>query len=514
MKKIFLFLTIAALGFLNLQAQPKTYFVALNGSDSNPGTITLPFATIPAAVTAAVAGDTIFVRGGTYNLSAKISLGTKSGASNSSKCYLWAYPGEKPLLDFSSIGGTSSDGLSISGTYWYVKGFSINGAPHNGLKISGGNYNVVEFCSFHDGGNTGCQLGGGASYNKIINCDSYYNYDAPTSGGNADGFSPKLDVGTGNYFYGCRSWQNSDDGYDGYLRPSDNVTTTLENCWAFMNGYLKNGNQIITGNGNGFKIGGSDNKNLHHNFILRNCLSFDNRVKGFDQNNNLGSMTLYNCTGFRNGTYNFSIPSNLSAGYTATIKNSVSLLSQGTTLISATVQQNNTWLTGFAVSNADFISVDTTGVRGPRKADGSLPDITFMHLTPTSALIDAGVDVGIPFTGRAPDLGAFEYGMSMYPVGIEKTTNIPSNYKLEQNYPNPFNPSTIIRYQIPASGYVTLKVYDLLGKEVASLIDEYQQAGIYHSTFSILHSTLSSGIYFYQLRAGKFIETKKLILLK
>ena len=110
-----------------------------------------------------------------------------------------------------------------------------------------------------------------------INCDSYYNADP--SNGNADGFAPKLDVGSGNYFYGCRAWQNSDDGYDGYLRGTNNVNTTLVNCWAFKNGYLKDGS-ASSGNGNGFKMGGSDDKTLNHNFTIENCLSFQNRVKG------------------------------------------------------------------------------------------------------------------------------------------------------------------------------------------------------------------------------------------
>ncbi len=104
--------------------------------------------------------------------------------------------------------------------------------------MSGSN-NIIEFCCFYENRDTGLQLGGGAANNQIINCDSYYNCDS--SQGNADGFSPKMDVGTGNYFYGCRSWQNSDDAYDGYLRGADDVTTTYENCWAFKAGYLKDG---------------------------------------------------------------------------------------------------------------------------------------------------------------------------------------------------------------------------------------------------------------------------------
>ncbi len=91
---------------------------------------------------------------------------------------------------------------------------------------------------------------------------------------------------------------------------------------------------------------------------------------------------------------------------------------------------------------------------------------------------------------------------------------LPSSFSLEQNYPNPFNPSTVISYQLPVAGHVSLKVFDMLGREVATLIDEFQQAGKYNSQFSILHSGLSSGVYFYTLSVGNKIETKKMILMK
>ncbi|MFZ1704573.1 MAG: T9SS type A sorting domain-containing protein, partial [Saprospiraceae bacterium] len=80
------------------------------------------------------------------------------------------------------------------------------------------------------------------------------------------------------------------------------------------------------------------------------------------------------------------------------------------------------------------------------------------------------------------------------------------------NYPNPFNPSTKIKYQIATSNPVSLKIYDVLGNEVASLIDEIQPSGNYEITFDA--RSLSSGTYFYKLQAGDFIETKKLLLIK
>jgi Zn-dependent metalloprotease len=90
--------------------------------------------------------------------------------------------------------------------------------------------------------------------------------------------------------------------------------------------------------------------------------------------------------------------------------------------------------------------------------------------------------------------------------------NIPASFGLSQNYPNPFNPSTKISWQSPVGSHQTLKVYDVLGNEVATLIDEYKPAGRYDVEFNARQ--LSSGIYFYQLKAGSFVETKKMILLK
>ncbi|MEW6508557.1 MAG: T9SS type A sorting domain-containing protein [Bacteroidota bacterium] len=91
---------------------------------------------------------------------------------------------------------------------------------------------------------------------------------------------------------------------------------------------------------------------------------------------------------------------------------------------------------------------------------------------------------------------------------------IPAGFSLEQNYPNPFNPSTTISYQLANGGYVQLKVYDVLGREVATLVDEYKQPGRYSSTFYTLRSTLSSGVYFYRLTTPTSTLTKKMILMK
>jgi hypothetical protein len=95
---------------------------------------------------------------------------------------------------------------------------------------------------------------------------------------------------------------------------------------------------------------------------------------------------------------------------------------------------------------------------------------------------------------------------------VEDNTLVPAVYSLEQNYPNPFNPSTVIKYQVPTTGKVMLKIYDLLGKEITTLVNENQNAGYYSVPFDA--SNLSSGIYFYTLTSGEFSSTKKMTLVK
>ncbi|MBP9187548.1 MAG: T9SS type A sorting domain-containing protein [Bacteroidia bacterium] len=391
-----------------------TYYVSPTGTDTNNGSLAFPFKTVTKAISSAVAGDIIYLRGGTHVYTTRINI-SKNGTS-ANRFYLLAYPGDaRPVLDFSGMAINSSNrGIDISGSYWYFKGFDIYKAGDNGMFISGA-FNVVDFCSFYENADTGLQLANGANNNQIINCDSYFNKDV--TDGNADGYAAKLDVGTGNSFKGCRAWQNSDDGWDGLLTTGlgTNPSTTYDSCWCFMNGYLKTGVASV-GNGNGFKVGGN---NERHDAILTRCLSAFNRVKGFDQNNNNGSMILYNCTGYKNKP-NFGMNNNdPDAGKVMIVKNSISYAGLSADVFrTVCVRTNNSWqISGFTVSNADFLSVDSIGLRNPRNANGTLPIINFMQLATGRTMVNAGVDVGLPYSGTAPDLGAFETA-AVVPVSL------------------------------------------------------------------------------------------------
>ena len=92
------------------------------------------------------------------------------------------------------------------------------------------------------------------------------------------------------------------------------------------------------------------------------------------------------------------------------------------------------------------------------------------------------------------------------------TEIIPNQVILSQNYPNPFNPTTLIKYQIPVESFTTLKVYDVLGNEVATLVKDEKTAGNYEVEFNA--NGLASGIYLYKIKAGEFVDVKKMIVLK
>ncbi|KAF0139517.1 MAG: hypothetical protein FD122_3186 [Stygiobacter sp.] len=135
----------------------------------------------------------------------------------------------------------------------------------------------------------------------------------------------------------------------------------------------------------------------------------------------------------------------------------------------------------------------------------------------TLSLIDPQLDNSQASNWKASQLyGTPGYLNDVY-TEVEKDNALPKEFGLYQNYPNPFNPETTISFSIPKSSHVTLKVFDVLGREVATLIDEYKQAGTYYEKFNVetRHgASLHSGVYFYQLRVDNFTATKKLVLMK
>jgi len=494
MQRIFLFYYCL---IVSMSLFATNYYVSKSGNDSNNGwTLETAHASINIALGKVVAGDTIFVRSGVYSM-AKTGI-TRSGSA-AKRIVLCVYPGDqRPILDFS----TSTDyGIGMRCNYWHIKGIRFRGAATNGLRVNTA-YNLIEFCDFFENRDSGLILReAGCHDNVFLNCDAYLNSDfivgsSTYKGGNADGFAPKLDCGTNNKFIGCRSWRNSDDGWDGYLKTTaDDITTILENCWTWGNGYVRvSGRDTTTSamNGNGFKMGGSDNKDLRHNFVVKNCLSFNNKAKGFDQNSSTGSITLYHCTAYKNKSNNYYLNSSgvtLGAGKVFTVKNCAGDNSTVPSFRSGTILSNNNW----SATSADFMSVDTTGMSGPRKLDGSLPDLPFMHLqtTPKSALIDAGMDLNLPYNNTLPDIGCYETaGVPVKRFKLTTSTTVGGSIVLS-NPDTSYNAGyTLTLTATPSAGFVFSKwlnnKYETIGitpvMSIALVSDTYIKAAFVGAT--------------------------------
>lgn len=415
--------SIAFFSLLTGSLAAATFYVSPTGNDNNAGTIESPFFSVGKAIALAAPGDTIYLRGGTYNYATNVFVISKSGAPGN-HIKIWNYPGERPVLDYSARPYTGNTDTNIAffirtnAGWWHFKGIEIYRAADSAMKIQGHN-NIIEQCVFRQNRDTGLQIGLGdgdtndgslAASNQVINCDSYLNYDPQSGGGNADGFACKLSPGRSNVFIGCRAWENSDDGWDLF---KSNFRILLEDCWTWHNGDPASFNTNSAGNGNGFKIGGDSSFGAPH--IVRRCISFNNRYsgsslgKGFDQNDNTKGQTLFNCLSFSNNN-NYALGNDISESHVVVNCVGFGWFVKNYSFNSLVIHSNNSWnLTNVLTANAaDYNDLSETAAKAPRGADGSLPT-GFARLLGNSDLIDRGANVGLPYNGTAPDLGPFEY---------------------------------------------------------------------------------------------------------
>ena len=412
-------------------AAASVYYVSATGSDGAAGTQAAPWASIAHAQAVVRPGDTVYLRGGTYTYSRAnkscasgtdrvdaITL-TKSGSSGNPIRY-WAYPGEKPVFDFSRVSDNCRiKGFDVTGDWIHLKGLEVKGVPQNnnlnheswGIWITGSN-NTFEQLNLHNNMGPGLfiQDGGG---NLVLNSDSHDNYDPRTSNGageSADGFGAHISANhPGNVFRGCRAWWNSDDGFD-LINAFSSVT--IENSWAWRNGYLPE-TTTSSGNGNGFKMGGYGGKYVGNGakHTVRGSVAFSNKAAGFYANHHTLSNDYFDNTSYGNHPdYNMlGINSSGGAVGLGNLRNNIAYTGTLLSTMSGTNAAYNSWNLNVTLSDSQFRSVSTTGWDAPRQADGSLPVLPNLRLAANSTLIDKGTNVGLPYNGKAPDLGAFEY---------------------------------------------------------------------------------------------------------
>jgi hypothetical protein len=160
-------------------------------------------------------------------------------------------------------------------------------------------------------------------------------------------------------------------------------------------------------------------------------------------------------------------------------------------------------------------SFDALRIREERTVTLFPPGVTsvsYSFVAKNGAQVSVSAEDANPPNSGTINVDGVSYNGSMTTTSVEQIRGIPENYLLSQNYPNPFNPSTNIEYSIPSESFVELKVYDILGNEVASLVNEQQQAGVYGAEYTA--NDLSSGMYFARIRANEFTQVVKMILLK
>ncbi len=422
----------------------KEFYVAPNGNDNNAGTIDAPVETIKRAQELSSSGDTIFIRGGKYEMRedkisqtrgiwAYVTKLDKNGIA-----YL-SYKNEKPVFDYKNVKPAWKRVVAflISGNNIHIKGLEIIGVQvtikthtqSECFEVRGSN-NTIEQIDMHDNMAIGVYMVSGSN-NLILNCDAHDNWDSVSEGGkggNTDGFGCHLQKGSvNNVLRGCRAWYNSDDGFD---LISNAEPVLIENCWAFYNGYSKG--FVSRADGNGFKAGGYGKGKRSYNDIVENytpipkntirfCLAVKNKQSGFYANHHLEGNFWYNNTAYKNRK-NYNMVNCLAlnptdfgtdgSGWNHEMANNLGFeaLSAELTDIDKTrcVLKNNYFDLNIKVSASDFESLDEDLLMAPRQADGSLPDTKFLKLKSTSKLIDAGVNLGFPYNGEAPDLGCFE----------------------------------------------------------------------------------------------------------
>jgi hypothetical protein len=417
------------------------YYVAPDGDDGDDGSFETPWATWEKAFNTAVAGDTVYFRGGTYYMGAAEGTGytLDTIGTLADPVIFSAYPGEVPILDGVNItsGGGPYGIVVYEAEYIQLNGLHVRNIPQLGTGDSTtigiaitSSYEIrLTDCKVYNTGGSGFKVSGGSEI-YFDDCDAYNNVDTLTAvlpGNDGYGFNIySLNTDSTVYYSNCRAWLNGDDGFSGV----NEGVSTYNACWAFYNGQLD-------GEGNGFKIGWLENDLTNLRRVMTNCLAVYNRARGIDTNEDIttycAGMHIYNNTVYANGWGGswpgvciFNTGASDGTELLRIFRNNISGASTDDDLFlgagASYTHSNNSWDIPLTVNAADFIDLpndedDCLAILSvSRQSDGSLPDIgDYFKLITGSDCIHAGVAVGLTLDGEGkawdnpPSVGAFEY---------------------------------------------------------------------------------------------------------
>ena len=494
----------------------STYFVSINGDDNNNGlTSNTAFSTLQHAADVVTAGDSVLVLSGSYT-----GFDIRTSGTSTQPIVFNALPDDVTINIHNPI---TNDGINIEGADWIeIHNFNVVDQPRAGIRIV-----ISDFVKI-----------------KNNTCTNNYKWGIFT------GFTDDILI-EGN------SCSYSQDEHGIYVSNSSDRPNIINNhsfnnngCGIHMNGDISMGddgiisNAIVAGNvihdngvggGSAINMDGVQDSKIFNNILYNNHASgiAMYKIDGADgsKNNKIFNNTIIHPADGRwailvvNGSTGNTIYNNILInhhsfrGSICTDDLSITgLVSDYNLLVNCL--SNDDGNSNMSLSSWQSLGYDThSQIVLDENQIFVDPINSNFHLLPSSQPINIGTSLVSPIVavdldgvtrpqGNGFDIGAYEY-TSATSIEEEQVVN---DFKLYQNYPNPFNPSTTIQYAIDSRQFVTLKVFDILGNEIATLVEEFKPAGKYRVSFNA--SMSPSGVYIYQLIVRNYIQTRKMVLLK
>ena len=512
--RIRIMLALILNGFFSINS--TTYYVSENGNNSNNGlTPATAFETLQYAADMISAGDSVLVLEGNY-----VGFDLRTDGNQNSPIVFKAIENSVVIDQRNSV---TPDGINIENTSWIViDGFEVKDQPRAGIRAA-----VSDFITIRN------------NY-----CHNNQRWGIFT------GFTDDLTVENNTCSYSVEEHgiyvSNSSD------RPiiKDNHSFNNNGCGIHMNGDISMGgdgiisNAVVEGNilhDNGYGGGSAINMDGVQNSEIFNNLVYNNHATGIamyqidggdaSKNNKVYNNTIIQpadgrwCIISVDGSTGNTIYNNILINHQS-FKGSIAIdaasadgfISDYNILVNRL--SNDDGNSNMTLSQWQSLGYDLHSIiADPEEqifVDHTNGDF---HLLQNAQAVDAGTNLVLPTVfedldntprpqGSGFDIGCYEFTNA---TTVEEE-NIPESFQLFQNYPNPFNPTTTLSFVIGYSSFVSLKVYDVLGNEIATLVDEEKTAGKYEVSFN--STELPSGVYIYQLNSGNYIQTRKMVILK